>query len=104
MKITIVLEALTGTFVTDTDRASKQFQRRMKEMERSAKQVGALIGTALAAGATAAGVALKAAIDNADALDEMAQRTGIAIEQLSRLQIAAKLGAVDLESLQKAVG
>lgn len=50
MKISVVLEALTGSFITDTDRASKQFQRRMKDMERQARLVGAAIGTALVGG------------------------------------------------------
>lgn len=104
MKISVILEALTGSFETDLNRAAKATDKRMKEIQKSAQQAGKVLGAALAAGAVAGAAALKAAIDNADELDEMAQRTGIAVEALSRLQVVAKLGAVEMETLQKATG
>ena len=62
---TLVVDLLlkTGSFESDMGRASKTASKRMKEIEKSAKQAGAVIGTALVAGAVAAGYAIKSAID-----------------------------------------
>ena len=81
----------------DTERANKRG-------EESAKKMGAALGVALAAGATGAALMIKRAIDSADALDNMSQRTGVSVEALSRLEVAAKLSDTSLESLQKAMG
>lgn len=43
---------------------------------------------------------IKSSIDSADALDEMAQRTGIAVESLSLLVPAAELSAVSTEKFE----
>jgi len=43
----------------------------------------------------------KAVIDTGDALNKMSQKTGIAVEDLSKLQYAADLSAVSAEALQK---
>lgn len=100
MKISITLAALTGSFETDMARASKTTQRRMKEIEKAAKDAGRIIGTAIVAGATAAAVALKAAIDRADELSKTAQKIGVTTESLSTLAYAAKLADVELTALQ----
>ena len=62
---TLVVDLLlkTGSFESDMGRASKTTTKRMKEIEKSAKQAGAVLGTALVAGAVAAGYAIKSAID-----------------------------------------
>jgi hypothetical protein len=100
LKISIVLAALTGTFETDMNRASKTAQKRMREIEKTAKEVGKVLGTALVAGATAAAVALKAAIDRADELYNAAQKIGTTTESLSTLAYAAELADVELGTLQ----
>jgi hypothetical protein len=65
-----------------------------------AKRAGTAVAIA-GAGAAAGLIALtKAAIDNADALDNMSQRLGVSVEALSRLQYAAKLSDTSIESLQ----
>jgi hypothetical protein len=109
--LTVDLVAKIGGFVRGLDQAereagkrTKAMERRLQELNKSAKAFGAALGTAFVAVGTASAIAIKAAIDNADAIDEMAQRTGIAVETLSRLQVAAKFGAVSLEDLQKSVG
>lgn len=52
--------------------------------------------------ATAALVATtRAAINHADALNEMSERTGMAVEDLSKLEYTAKLNGVAVESLAK---
>jgi hypothetical protein len=100
MKISIVLAALTGSFETDMNRASKTAQKRLKEVEKTAKQVGAAAGVALAAAAGIFGAAIKNAIDRADELSKTAQKIGITTEALSTLSYAAKLADVDLGQLQ----
>jgi len=90
MKISIVLAAMTGNFETDMNRASKTAQKRMKEIEKTAKQVGAAIGLALTAAATGAAVAIKAAINRADELSKTAQKIGVTTEALSALAYAAQ--------------
>lgn len=100
MKISILLEALTGTFETDMNRASKSGQKRMKELEKAAKQAGQVIGAALAAGAAASIVALRSAINHADELNEISKKIGIPTDVLSSLDYAAKLSGVATEELQ----
>ncbi len=60
-------------------------------------------GTGLLAGASVAGLAalVKGAIDAGDAFNKMSQKTGIAVEDLSRLKYAADLSDVSVEALQK---
>lgn len=100
MKISIVLAALTGSFETDMNRASKTTQKRMKEIEKSAVAAGKVIGAALVAGAGLAAAALKSAIDRADELSKTAQKIGVTTEALSTLAYAAQLADVDIGQLQ----
>ena len=57
------------------------------------------VAVAATAAATAMAFAVKGAIDHADALSKASQKAGIAVEALSRLEYAAKLSDVSLESL-----
>lgn len=101
--LTVDLIAKTFGFEQGMDKAAKTADKRMKEIEASAKKAGAFIGTAIGAGVVAAGAALTKltvdAINYADALDEMSARTQISTEQLSKWGYAAKLSGTDLESL-----
>ena len=104
MKISIIMEALTGKFVTDTKRASAEFERNAKKMQKRAEDTGRAIGKALAAGAVIAGAALAAAVknavDRADELSKLSQKIGISTEALSGLSYAAELSDVSLQQLQ----
>lgn len=62
------------------------------------------IGLSATAAAAAVGASVKAAADYGDQLDNMAQRTGVAVEELSRLQYAAKLSDTSTEALAKGIG
>lgn len=62
------------------------------------------IGLSATAAAAAVGASVKAAADYGDQLDNMAQRTGVAVEELSRLQYAAKLSDTSTEALGKGLG
>lgn len=96
--VDLILKA--GGFESDMGRASKTAQKRMREIEKAAKQAGKVMGVALVAGATAAAVALKSAIDRADELSKAAQKIGVSTESLSQLSYAAKLADVELGQLQ----
>lgn len=91
--------ANTGRFETDTGRAAKIAEKRAKEIERSFSAMGAKIGKALAlvGGPTGLGLLIKNSIDASAELDDLSQKTGIAVESLSRLQYAAgREGVEDL--------
>lgn len=100
--VDLILKA--GGFESDMGRASKTTQKRMKEIEKSVKDAGKVIGVALVAGATAATVALKGAIDNADELSKAAQKIGIPTDVLSSLKYAGDLADVSFEQLQSGLG
>jgi uncharacterized membrane protein YgcG len=67
-------------------------------LSRFAKGAAASLGGALSVGAFVA--ASKAAINYADSIDEMAEKVGIAAEELSALTYAAKVNGVSTEQLQ----
>lgn len=91
----IVIDLLmkTGAFETDTKRAEK----RLKEFEKSAKQWGVSVAAAATAAATAFGFLAKKSIDNLDALDEMSQSLGLAVEQLSSIGNVARVEGMNLD-------
>lgn len=95
MKISVVLEALTGSFETDMNRAAKTAEKRMKDIERTAISVGKAMGAGLVVGVTALGVIVKKSIDAADEMSKLAQTTGVTTEALSQLQYAAGLSGVE---------
>lgn len=105
--LTIDLVAKTFGFEQGMDRSARAFDKRVKELERTAKKFGTAIGSALAIGVTAAGAALTKltvdAVNYADQLDELSNRLGISTEQLSAWGYAAKLTGSDLESLASTI-
>lgn len=100
MKISVILGALTGYFETDMKRAAKASERAFKQMKADAEVAGTAIGVALAAGAAAAGYAIKSAIDEMDDIGKTAQKIGVTTEALSGLQYAAELSDVSVGELQ----
>jgi len=95
--------------VKKASRGMKTMQRNMKNFNR---QIGAPLkagigrlvkfaAAAVAAGAALAGVVINKVANLGDALSKMSDRTGISIEQLSKLQHAANLSDSDLTSLGK---
>lgn len=78
----------------------------MSELSALSAKGLSFVGIAGLAGAVAAGTAalvgsVKAAADYGDQLDNMSQRTGIAVEDLAKLQYAAKLSDTSTEALGK---
>lgn len=84
----------------DTDSLQKGLTDATNKLARFGKQAGAAIAVAGTGAAVGLAALTKAAIDNADALDNMSQRVGVSVEALSRLQYAAKLSDTSIESLQ----
>lgn len=82
----------------------------VKAIERVRKELGALDSiakTALSLGGAVSAAGLvaytKTIIDAADALNEMSERSGVSVEDLGRLQYAAKLSGVESEQLGKSL-
>jgi len=89
------------------DQASKQFQQLDAEFNKLTskwEKLGFAVGSALKVGtATAVGalaVLTKAAIDNADAMQDAANRVGVSVESFSALAYAAKLSGSNAQELE----
>lgn len=98
--LTLDLVVRTGGFTGPLDKAGRDLDKRMRSMQKSAATFGKVIGASLVAGATAFGYAVKAAIDQADQLNEVSKKIGIPTDVLSGLNYAAKLSGVATEELQ----
>jgi len=87
----------------DSSNAVKAVERLRKELgslDSIAKTAFSLGGVISAAGLVAY---TKSIIDATDALDQMSERTGVSVEDLGRLQYAAKLSGVESEQLGKSL-
>lgn len=95
----IIIDLLmkTGSFETDSKRAEK----RLREMERTAKQVGAAIGTAFVVAGTVVAGLTKHAIDMADEMRDLSIRVGESTETLSAYSYQASQTGTDVEALGK---
>lgn len=98
--------SVIGALRVDLGINSAQFTAGLKNAQGALGKFGAVAArgfAAVAAGATVAagalGIAVKGAIDHADALSKASQKAGVTVEALSRLEYAAKLSDVSLESL-----
>ena len=98
----IVIDLLlkTGAFETD----SKKAERRLKEMEKTAKRVGAAIGTAIVGGVTAATYAIRNQIQAMDDLSKAALRAHMPTEEFSQLAYAGSLADVEMGNLVTSMG
>ena len=77
----------------------------LKEVERQFDSVkGAVAG--LAAGATLAGLTsmIKGAIDQLDRMDEISERTGLAVKDIAGLQVAFDMAGVGSDKLESSMG
>jgi hypothetical protein len=95
----ITMAVDTAKFQGDLGRAATLAESRMRNIKDSvSRTVGQLSAIGLAAGA-ALTAAMKAGIDRADELRDTAQAVGVTVENLSRLQFAAKQSGVSAEQL-----
>ncbi len=103
MKISIILEALTGTFETDMKRAGKAADKAAKEAQEAWSRAGVVIGAGIVAAVSALTILTKKSIDTAGALFEMSQKVGVSVESLSTLKFAAEQSGVGVDQLQSAM-
>lgn len=100
-------KARVGVDITARDMSASAFgavNRRLAAFERGILSTQRVLqGFAAAAPILAMGRALKSAVDRMDEMGKAAQRMGVGVESLSRLNLAAKLSDVTLESLGGAV-
>ncbi len=97
MIIRIVLQAMTGTFETDTDRARKAFERDMKRIEDSAKKAGKVIGGALVAGAAATAAIVRQVTDSAREVQNLANIANTSAQEFQALAFGAKTVGIEQE-------
>jgi hypothetical protein len=99
--LVVSLTAETAQFTAALSKASYTAERNFKQISSFAKTAaGALAALYSAQGIT---TFIKAQIDAQDALNDMSERTGIAVDQLSKLNYAAKLSDVEVGTLQNGI-
>lgn len=103
-RLTVRLEADNARLQRDLDKAQAQInrykQRASDAFTDAAKRIGTGLGLAAVAAATSVAALVKNSIDAADELNKLSQKVGIATDDLSKLQYAAKLADVDTAALQ----
>lgn len=99
MKISIALEALTGTFETDMQRASKRSAREMRKIRKQAAQMGRAVAAAVAVAGAAMIAATKSSVDFADGLAKSAKTVGVGVEALQELRFAAEQSGIGAQGL-----
>jgi hypothetical protein len=98
--ITIDINANVARFSSQLDRATSDINRFANTTQRAAgfaSKALAAIGAGISFAAITA--AAKASIDLADNLNDLSKKTGIAVENLAGLNLAAKQSGTDLEGL-----
>lgn len=96
--LVVSLTAETAQFTAALDKASYTAQKNFKEISSFAKTAAGSLAALY--GATSIVGFVKSQIDAADATGKMAQKVGLSVEELSKLQYAAKLADVDAAGLQ----
>lgn len=92
-KLVVKLEAQTGQYQAQLERATGQLQR----FEKSSNQLLGRLGGILAGVSFAA--LIKGAIDSADRMNDLSKQTGFTVEAISGLKFAAEQSGTNLEDL-----
>jgi lambda family phage tail tape measure protein len=96
--LVVSLTAETAQFTASLDRASYNAQKNFKSITSFAKTAAGALAALY--GASSLTNFIKTQIDLADATGKMAQKVGISVEELSKLEYAAKLADVSSQQLQ----
>ncbi len=98
----IVVDLLlkTGSFETDTARASNA----LKKMQKDAEKIGTALGFSLTAAATGFALMIRSAINAEDHLNDLSKKTGIAADTLGGIGFAAQQSGGDLDTASAAAG
>lgn len=100
--LTIDINAKLANLERDMGKAAQIAQRNADKMAKAFAGVGtALAGLGGVAVASQFAVWVKGAVDAADRLDELSERTGVAVETLNGLDYAMKLSGGSTEELEK---
>ncbi|WP_407280610.1 hypothetical protein U5817_10020 [Aromatoleum evansii] len=100
--LTIDINARLANIERDMGKAAQIAQRNADKMAKAFAGVGtALAGLGGVAVASQFAVWVKGAVDAADRLDELSERTGVAVETLNGLDYAMKLSGGSSEELEK---
>ncbi len=102
--VTVDFNANIARFFGQVDQISARLDRFQQQAETLSSRVNSAMGM-LGVGISAAGITefIKSGIDATDMLNDMSERTGIAIETLAGFDLVAKLGDTDLESFAASV-
>lgn len=102
--LTIEMAANVARLKADMDKVVNTVEGTMAKVRKAASLATTALG-AIGAGLSVVALAnwVKSGINAADAMDELSQRTGVAVKDLAGLQLAFKLGGVDAGSLQGAM-
>lgn len=98
-KLVVKLEAQTAQYSDALDRATKRLNKFDNEAKISAKSIAKGVGAAVVGAALGFAAMTREAINTADKMGEMAEASGVAVESLSQLQHAAKLGGTSFDQL-----
>lgn len=107
--LVVSLEANMAKFTSDMGKAAYQTEQAMQQMQRSANAThDMLVGMAQGiAGALSVGLfvdLVRGSIEAADSLRDMSQKTGIAVETLNGMGLAASLAGGSLDGMVAAAG
>jgi hypothetical protein len=103
MRISILLEALTGTFETDIQRARKRMDREMRNMQRAAQRAGRIIAAAVVASAAAFATLIARTTRSTDEMIKFGHRLGLTANEMRRLQFVADRTGTNVNSFANAM-
>lgn len=98
-KLVVKLEAETAQYQKQLESAKKKLSAFDKDIGDTVKKIAVGVGTAALAAAAGLAALVKHTIDSAYHLNDLSKRTGVSVEDLSKLSFAAKQSGVDLEGL-----
>lgn len=98
-KLVVRLEAQTAQYMAQLDKANKRLERFDKQAGVSAARIAKGVAAAAAGAALAFGGMALAAVQAADDMGKLSQSSGIAVENLSQLEYAAKMGGASFDLL-----
>jgi hypothetical protein len=81
------------------EKGARQAQASMQRMSKQMQAASAAVAAAATAAVAALGMAVKGTLQHADQMGKMAQSTGIAVEELSKLKYVAEMSGSSLEGL-----
>lgn len=103
MKISVVLEALTGSFVTDMDRAAKEAKKRADETKKAWVDAANGLGVAVGAGVSIAATALvswtKQTVESARQIERLAKIAGTSQTEFQRWAAGARQAGIEQDKL-----